>query len=682
MSQTLAVRTATMADGHASRGQQLAAITTMVIGLLLTLGVLPYAPAVGPAIPGFLLLHQTALIVIYAFGSWMLFAQYRRGGLATLLVAGGGMLFSTAIVTLQLASMPGTLAPGRLLGGSSSTTTWLWTAWHLGPPVWGLAVAAILLVDRNMLIPTRRRRQAALIAIGAALLLAGTCACVATVALPYLPLQVVGDDYTAMIHSGIGPGLVLLTIAALVTMILVTLRQRSMLEVWIIVSLALLVLDNWLTLAGAARGTVGWVAGRLVALVSAGAAIWAYLREAESLRAHAETAFAELATTQGKLHEAQRMEAVGQLTGAIAHDFNNLLMVITNSFDVIRRHPADPENITKIAEAGLLATERGARLTRHLLTYARRQVLRPAAVSPNAQLTALEPAVRRLVGERLGFTLALDEAAYAVMMDTAEFDAAVMNLVANARDTLLDKGGTIAISSRNQKRTEPGATDHLPAGDYTVVAVADNGSGMTPGVVARAFEPFFTTKDFGDGAGLGLSQVHGFARASGGDAIIHTTPGFGTQVELWLPRSATQPETRPSETQNIRAPLRHAHEGEVVLAVEDEPDVLSVVAENLVDLGYEVLTARDAAEALELIRMVPRLDLLFSDIVMPGGMNGVQLANEATRLRPGIRILLTSGYSNLSFEGPDALPPHLAVLPKPYRRAELANRLDQVMHAA
>ena len=682
VSQNLAARTATMADGHASRGQTQAALVTVIFGLVVTLGLLPYAPAVGPAIPGFLLLHQMALIVLYAFGSWMLFAQYRRGGLVTLLVAGGGMLFSTAIVTLQLASMPGALAPGRLFGASTSTTTWLWTCWHLGPPIWGLAVAAVLQVDRNMLIPAGLRRQAALIAAGAALLLACACAGVATIGLAHLPLQVVGDDYSAMVQSGVGPGLVVLTIAALVAMILVTIRQRSMLEVWIIVSLALLVFDNWLTLAGAARGTVGWVAGRLLALVSAGAAIWAYLREVESLRARAETAFADLSISEAKLHESQRMEAVGQLTGAIAHDFNNLLMVITNSFDLIRHRPDDRDSIIKIVEAGLVATERGARLTRHLLTYARRQVLRPEVVNPNVQLMALEPAARRLIGERLGFTLALDEAAYPVMMDTAEFDAAVMNLITNARDALLAKGGTIAISSRNQRRADQAVTDHLRPGEYTVVAVADNGAGMTPEIAARAFEPFFTTKDFGDGAGLGLSQVYGFARASGGDAIIHTQPGFGTRVEVWLPRMAAEVVDRPRETRDNHAPLRRAHEGEVVLAVEDEPDVLSAVAENLVDLGYEVLTARDAAEALDVLRSAPRLDLMFSDIVMPGGMNGVQLASEATRLRPGIRILLTSGYSNLSFEGADALPPHLDVLSKPYRRAELATRLQLVMRAA
>ena len=670
-----------MADGHASRGQRQAALITVLIGLVLTLGLLPFAPAAGPAIPGFVLLHQMALIVLYAFGSWVLFAQFRRGGLVTLLVAGGGMLFSTAIVTLQLASMPGALAPGRLLGATTSTTTWLWTGWHLGPPLWALAVAVILLVDRDMLVPARVRRQAALVTVGGALLLAGACAWIATSGLPHLPLQVVGDDYSAMIHSGVGPGLVLLTIAALVAMILVTQRQRSMLEVWIIVSLALLVFDNWLTLAGAARGTVGWVAGRLLALVSAGAAIWAYLREVENLRARAETAFEELAAAETKLHETKRMDAVGQLTGAIAHDFNNLLMVITNSFDLIRRRPDDRENVAKIVEAGLLATERGARLTRHLLTYARRQALRPEVVNPNAQLKALEPAARRLIGERLGFTLALDEAVHLVMMDTAEFDAAVMNLIANARDALWDKGGTIAISSRNQRRADGVATDHLPQGDYTVVAVADNGAGMAPEIAARAFEPFFTTKDFGEGAGLGLSQVYGFARASGGDVIIHTQPDFGTRVELWLPRMAAQTAALPHAMQDNHSPLRRAHQGEVVLAVEDEPDVLSAVAENLVDLGYEVLTARDAAEALVLLRTAPRLDLLFSDIVMPGGMNGVQLAREASKLRPGIRILLTSGYANLAFEGADALP-HLDVLPKPYRRAELASRLQLVMRAA
>ena len=465
-------------------------------------------------------------------------------------------------------------------------------------------------------------------------------------------------------------------------MLLLTRRQRSTLDVWIIASLALLECDNLLTLAGGARGSIGWIAGRLVALVSAGAAIWGYVREVERLRAHAEAALEDVAVAEARLHAALRLESLGQLTGAIAHDFNNLLLVITNSFDVVRRRADGPDPTQRAIDAGLQATARGARLTRQLLTFARRQNLRPAAISPNAKLRALEGDARRMIGPMLGLTLALDDAAHPVLMDPAEFEAAIVNLITNAQEALLPKGGTIAISSRNQVLGVSAATDHLRPGAYTVVAVADNGPGMSPDIAARAFDPFFTTKDFGKGAGLGLSQVYGFARASGGDAIILTRPGFGTQVELWLPRMMDGVDAIAAPVVPDIPVSRPTQDGEVVLAVEDEPDVLTAVVDSLSDLGYQVLTAANAAGALEQIRTAPQLDLLFSDIVMPGGMNGVQLAHEARKLRPGIRILLTSGYANLNFTGDDVMPPNVELLQKPYRHADLASRLQLAMHAA
>ena len=634
--------------------------------------------------PGFIIVTGAALSVLYAAATWILFAQYLRSRLVTLLIAAGGTFFTTAIVALQLLSLPGVFAPGRMLGSSSVTTTWLWTAWHLGPPLWALAVSAVLLVRRDMLVAAPLRRTAAYATGVAGVLLVLASAAAATLLLPWLPVQVVGDDYTPMVSSGVGPTVEVLTVSALLAMAWATRRQRSTLDVWIMASLALLVLDNILTMKGATRGSVGWIAGRLLALSSAGAVIWAYLHEVESLRGHVEAAFQDLAITEAKLHAAQKMEAVSQLTGGIAHDFNNLLMVMTNSFDMIRRHPEEQGRVAKIAETGLQAAERGAQLTRQLLTFARRQALRPEAADPNQQVTALEPAARRALGDLLRLTLALDAAAHPVMMDVAEFQTAVLNLVANARDALLPKGGTVAISSRNQTLMNVEATGGLLPGEYTVVTVADNGPGMTREVAARAFEPFFTTKDFGSGAGLGLSQVYGFARAAGGETVIQTAPGAGTRVELWLPRhkAAAPRATLPAEPRDHYAPLRRAHDGEVVLAVEDDPDVLSAVVENLADLGYRVLSARDAAEALEQLRTPEWVDVLFSDIVMPGGMNGVQLASEATRLRPDIRILLTSGYTNQALDGADTVPPNLNVLPKPYRRSELATRLQLVMQAA
>ncbi len=442
-------------------------------------------------------------------------------------------------------------------------------------------------------------------------------------------------------------------------------------------SLVLLILDNFLTMAGGSRGTVGWYAGRVEATVSAFVVLWAYLHEVDALRARAEAAAEEVARAEAALLQAQKMEAIGRLTGGVAHDFNNLLMIVTSGFDMIRRRPDDRARVLKMADAGLEASERGARLTRQLLTFARRQNLRSETVNLNASLLDFEPLARRALGEAVEVTFALHPALHPARIDPGEFEAAVLNLVVNARDAVPPHGGRVTVGTRNalcDARSAPVAPEGLPGGSYVVVSVADNGAGMDEATRGKAFEPFFTTKEFGKGSGMGLSQVYGFARATGGTVGIASVPGRGTTVEIWLPRAESVPAAAAPEG-GPASLLRHAAHGETVLAVEDEPAVLSAAIENLADLGYRVLAARDAAEALDRLRSDERVDILFSDVVMPGGMNGVQLAVEAGRLRPGLRVLLTSGYTDEALAGQHSVPANVPILTKPYRREELAERL-------
>jgi CheY-like chemotaxis protein len=350
--------------------------------------------------------------------------------------------------------------------------------------------------------------------------------------------------------------------------------------------------------------------------------------------------------------------------------------------------------VVKVAEAGLQATERGARLTRQLLSFARRQNLRPEIVNPNAVLLGSEALLRRALGETIQLDFSLYPALHPARVDAAEFEAAVLNLVVNARDALPPGGGRIVIATRNAVLSGADATRSPEAapGDYIVVTVSDDGSGMDADTLARAFEPFFTTKEVGKGSGLGLSQVYGFARASGGLVEIRSVPDEGTAVEIFLPRAnasaVTQPRanasavtqpTSPSGVETGASSLRRAEPGETVLAVEDDPAVLAAVVENLADLGYEVVAAHDAAEALQRLHGTERIDILFSDVVMPGGMNGVQLAAEAARIRPTMKVLLTSGYTGQALAGKEGLPAGLSLLPKPYRREELASRLRLVL---
>ena len=668
----------TTSAGHA---QARIALALVAIAAIATIAALPFAHLIWTELPGFILINQTALVIAYGLSAWVLFAQFRRGRTVPLLLAAAGTLYTAFIVTLQLGSFPGVIAHGRLLGSGPETTTWLWTFWHIGPSLVGLGYAAARRARLAPIAPEHAGWAVILACLGA-VGLAATAAVVATIGLPWLPHQVTGDDYRGVLTSGVGPGVQSLTLAALLVMWLATRERRTVLELWLVAGLALLVLDNLATLAGGSRASVGWYVGRIEALVSAFVVLWAYLREVDALRARAEAAAAEVMRVEAALRQAQKMEAIGRLTGGIAHDFNNLMMVVSSGFDMIRRRPENTARIVKIAENGMEAVERGSRLTRQLLGFARKTDLRPETVNPNALLLDFEILLRRAVGEVVQISFQLDPALRPTRLDNSEFERALLNLVVNARDALPAGGGRIEISTRNtERRSAPPETpdvvrsEALPAGGYVVVSVADTGMGMDAATLGRALEPFFTTKEFGKGSGLGLAQVWGFARASGGVVEIFSAPGRGTTVDLWLPWALGAAMTAKLTPQSPASSLRRAENGEVVLAVEDEPSVLAAAVETLTDLGYAVIAAVNATDALDRLRADGRVDILFSDVVMPGGMNGAQLAVEARRLRPRLRVILTSGYTHEAFAEGHGVPSDVPLLTKPYRREELAQLL-------
>ena len=671
--------TTTLASMAVDKGQLRAALGVAAAATVLTVVLLPFAALTWTGFPGFILINQTALLITYGLAAAVLFAQFRRGRSVPLLLAAAGTLYTAAIVALQLASFPGVVAGGRLLGSGPETTTWLWTFWHIGPPLVGLGYAA---ARRARPVAPEWARAAAVLAALGALGLAAAAAAVATLGLPWLPHQVTGDNYGALLTSGVGPAVQLLTVVSLLLLWRATRTERTVLELWLLAALALLVLDNVLTMAGGSRASIGWYAGRIEALVSAFVVLWAYMHEVDALRARAEAATAEVARAEAALRQAQKMEAVGRLTGGIAHDFNNLMMVVSSGFDMIRRRPEDTARVVKIAETGIGAVERGSRLTRQLLSFARKTDLRPETVNPNTLLLGFEPLLRRAVGEAAQLDFKLDPALRPARLDGGEFEGALLNIIVNARDAVAKASGRITIATRNaERRAEPAETGEvirsevLPPGGYAVISVSDTGRGMDEATLARALEPFFTTKEFGKGSGLGLAQVWGFARAAGGAVELASAPGRGTTVELWLPWAAVATVAADPPPRSAASALRRAEEGEAVLAVEDEPAVLAAAVETLTDLGYAVIAARDATDALEQLRGDRRVDVLFSDVVMPGGMNGVQLAIEARRLRPGLRVVLTSGYTNEALASGHGVPADVPLLTKPYRREELARLL-------
>jgi PAS domain S-box-containing protein len=384
--------------------------------------------------------------------------------------------------------------------------------------------------------------------------------------------------------------------------------------------------------------------------------------------------------TEEALRQSQKMEAIGQLTGGVAHDFNNLLTVIVGALDMILRRPEQVERVTRLAQAAMDAARRGEQLTQQLLAFSRRQMLRPQTLNPNRLLLDFRPLAERAAGASVALAFELDPAVDPIRIDPAQFESAVLNLIVNARDALEGANeARITLRSRNVRLGTAAVADKgLPPGTYVVISVGDTGSGIPPETLGRVFEPFFTTKEVGKGTGLGLSQVYGFARSAKGFAEVQSKVGAGTTVSLYFPRS-TDSADEGAVARSVQIPLRRAGDGETVLLVEDDEQVLGMAIESLEELRYRVIVARNAAEALQHLRGVQRIDVVFSDVVMPGGMNGSQLALEAQQLRPGIKILLTSGYVANLDEGQVIGRGELPVLNKPYRRDELARSLRLVL---
>lgn len=372
---------------------------------------------------------------------------------------------------------------------------------------------------------------------------------------------------------------------------------------------------------------------------------------------------------QAALFQSQKMEAVGQLTGGIAHDFNNLLTIIVNSLDLLTRNAREQRDV-RLIESAQRAAERGAKLTQQLLAFARRQPLRPSLHNLNTQIQAFETVLRRACGEKIDLRIALAPCMPLVSVDGPQFEAALLNLVINARDAMPD-GGTLEIATGIKTLSE---SDPIPSGlqpgTYASVTLKDTGCGMPPEVLSHAFEPFFTTKEVGKGTGLGLSQVYGFVTQSGGHIAIESTPGQGTAIELLLP--AREGEERVEDMQDSGREVRDS--AGTVLIVEDEPAVLDVATEIFESLGYDVLTASDAASALEVLKREAVIDVLFSDVVMPHGMDGFALARETRELRPSIKILLASGYPMSTLPSLN-LVEGASFISKPYRWTELADKL-------
>jgi PAS domain S-box-containing protein len=380
---------------------------------------------------------------------------------------------------------------------------------------------------------------------------------------------------------------------------------------------------------------------------------------------------------EAQRHQAQKMEVVGQLTGGVAHDFNNLLTVVIGNLDLATERVDGA--MRPVLESALQAAERGAALVHQLLAFSRRQALNPQEIEVNGLVSGAEELLRRTLGDDIEIEMNLRPGLWPAFADKSQVENALLNLAINARDAM-PTGGKLTIETANVHLDEDYAARNLEvtAGDYVLLAVSDTGVGMSPEVVERAFEPFFTTKETGKGTGLGLSMIYGFAKQSRGHVKIYSEVDHGTTVRVYLPRLVHEAARGAS---GAAASPHIPSGGETVLLVEDDPDVRGFVASLLHDLGYVVLTAADGPAAWKILDTEMPIDLLFTDVVMPGGITGRKLAEEAKLRRPGLRTLFTSGYTENSIVHQGRLDPGVHLLSKPYKRQDLALKLREVLES-
>ncbi|MEA1834784.1 CHASE3 domain-containing protein [Methylobacterium durans] len=383
------------------------------------------------------------------------------------------------------------------------------------------------------------------------------------------------------------------------------------------------------------------------------------------------------AQAEGVLREAQKMQAIGQLTGGIAHDFNNLLQVILGNLEFVRAKLMDDAKLQQRIERAAWAAQRGATLTGQLLAFARKQPLAPAAIDLAATMPDLVPLLRRTLGEHIEVRYVETAGLWPAMADPAQLESAVLNLALNARDAM-PGGGRVTIELGNKVLDEAYARHHAEVrpGDYAMVAVSDTGHGMTPDVAKRVFEPFFTTKPDGKGTGLGLAMVFGFVKQSGGHVKIYSEPGEGTTVKIYLPRAIATAVVGPHTGAPVELPRGCA----TILVVEDEAAVREIACTILADLGYRVLEAPDGEEALRVFGAnLASVDLLLTDVVLPGRIRGRELSDRVRALRPEVKVLFMSGYTENSIVHHGRLDDGVRLIGKPFKREELARKVADVL---
>lgn len=646
-----------IATERASQSQRRFALVVVIFSALLFAVAIPFAKVKLTPIAAFIPAYESALIINDLITAVLLLGQFMKLRSRAILALAAGYLFDALIIIPHALSYPNVFGPEGVIGGGSQTTAWLYILWHGGFPLFVIAYAWL----KNSENDAARGASTPLLALAAAgfvAVLVAAMTLVTTVTHDSLPPIMANSSYTptAILFLGASWVFSLLALAVLWWR-----GIRSVLDVWITVVMFAWVFDIALSAVfNAGRYDLGFYAGRVYGLLAASFVLLVVLLETSGLFSRlAETtavlqgealrlkgdvrqSIARQKQIELQLHQAQKMEAIGNLTGGMAHDFNNLLGIIIGNLDLLRsqrsdRNSLDPDTDQLLAEA-LDAALRGADLTRRLLAFARRQPLQPKRIDINEHVAGISKLVARTLGDDIQTKLNLGVNVWPVVADPAQLEAALVNIINNARDAM-PHGGELGIVTSNQHLDQDYANLYadLSPGDYTLIEITDTGTGIPPESLDKIFEPFFTTKEQGKGTGLGLSMVFGFMKQSGGHINVYSEMGHGTTFRLYLPRSSVGPQVAAT------SPQAGLGGNETVLAVEDNEGLRRIVARQLKELGYRVIEAHDGASALRLLER-DRVDLLFTDIVMPGGWNGHTLAKHAIANWPRLKVLMTSGF--------------------------------------
>jgi signal transduction histidine kinase/CheY-like chemotaxis protein len=685
-----------MPPSAAARRLALAVVALSGVGFL---AAAPFAQVPLVPVAAFLPIYQAALAITDLITAVLLLGQVAILRSRALLALACGYLFTALMIVPHTLSFPGLFAPGGLLGSGPQTTAWLYMAWHAGFP--------LLVILYAMLRGSRRDAIAGSVvgalAVGVATVVVAVLAItvLTTVGQGWLPAIMDGNGYTRVQTVAIS---VTWALCAVALAVLWRRRPASVLDLWLMVALCAWIFDVALSgVLNAARFDLGWYAGRAYGLLAASFVLLVLLletralyvrlaralefeREAAELRAAdlkalnqmlearvaertkaLEAEIAERERAQAVAREAQKLEAIGRLAGGVAHDFNNLLTIIQAHAEFIG-DAATREQERESARAIDHAVERGARLIRQLMVFSRRQALKPEVIDLRARAHDMGDLLGRSLRGDIRMVVELADDLWPVECDPGELELALMNLCVNARDAMPD-GGLVRLIGRNLD----GVRDNGVAldGPYVALTVADTGTGIAPEHLARVFEPFFTTKEVGKGTGLGLSQVYGFAQQAGGGTTIASTPGEGTAVTIYLPRAKAAAVATAAEGPATR--LRGAG---AVLLVEDDEAVALVASKMLSLLGYQAHHVRDARTALSVLLGGARFVLLFSDIVMPGGMTGIDLARKVRQHFPRLPILLATGATHAAA---DVVREGFAFIAKPYRADALSDAIRQTL---